>query len=147
MSEEDAGRMSRYTTAYEAMSAKERRRVTLVEYRCRLRGCLLLAVWTGPEGGLVYQPSSRHSPLRNTGQSAAEARAERGASRFPSSTRSIDDPYRWVAPGEAPMSLVTDGDSTSVSCDHVRRALSRAQVVEDVSTARAGHPTTRRISA
>ncbi len=147
MSDDDAHQVA-LTAAYEGLSGRDRREVTLVEYHCTARHCLLLTVWQSPAGRFVYKPGSRHSPLRRTGQTAAEARVEfRGVRRFPARTFSLDDPRLWLSAGEDRLTLREDGDSTSVACDHVRRSISRVQVLADVDAGHPGRPVVRRVSA
>lgn len=80
------------------------REATLVEYRCRTRGCLLGRIFSTPAGPALYLPGKRYSPERNDATNP-QARAERTA----------DGVRRWHETAE----LVMDWNEPWLSCDHV----------------------------
>lgn len=86
---------------------------TLLEYRCRRHGCLLLRVFQTPEGPGVFRPAFRRSPEANA-SSHATARKE----------HTSDGDRRWVAAGELldvdpPTGL---GVEWWTNCDHLLNA-------------------------
>jgi hypothetical protein len=74
--------------AWGSLSGSQRRKVSVVEYYCRVRSCPLLTVFQVPGGLLsVALPRYRKSPQRNAAGSTASARVR----------RTVDGDRRWRA--------------------------------------------------
>lgn len=79
-------------------------RVTILEYRCQQRRCLLGRIFESPIGPALYLPTHRYSPERNEGTDV-DARA----------VLTSDGERRWAESAE----VLTDFLEPWLNCDHV----------------------------
>ena len=94
---------------------KHIRAATVLEYRCRTKGCLLLIAWRSPQGLLFYQPDYKLSPTMNTADSNESGRARNtldGDRHWMPTAGSLDD-FRGWGPTCA----------LHMDCRHVRRPI------------------------
>jgi hypothetical protein len=122
--------------SYQAMNAAARRQVLLCEYRCRVKGCLLLHVWQSPHGRYWYTPPYVLSAQVTHDETAESARVK----------RTCDGYRRWLSRAGSFDELVDFFDGVpaaggiSVTCDHVRHTLTIGRLAADVGGATPGSP-------
>jgi hypothetical protein len=124
---------------YKAMTAKERRQVLLIEYRCKTKGCLLLHAWQQPEGRFWYLPGYDLSPEvveSETAESARQKRTVDGYRKWIERAASLDHLLDFFS--EAP-----DTGGLSLTCDHVRQVITTTELATDLEGTRPGTPTKR----
>jgi hypothetical protein len=124
--------------AWGSLSGSQRRKVSVVEYYCRVRSCPLLTVFQVPGGLLlVALPRYRKSPQRNGVGSVASARAQ----------RTVDGDRRWrarVVPLEEFADPLLPQLGVEVNCDHVSKPVSGVELLGHVQQDRPGSPFVRR---
>jgi hypothetical protein len=136
---------SALTLAFEALSNSQRRKISLVEYRCRQRHCQLLTVWRHPTGLYLYESRAQSAPLRRNPDeplSAVSVTDQRRRSAV-NRTLPIEDARAW-RPADPELPDVT-ANTVAVSCDHVIHYLPRADVLAAAAAARTGSPTLIRL--
>lgn len=122
---------------YESMTATERQRVALVEYKCA-QGCRLLTIWRSPGGRNWYTPTYKLTEAVAREQTEDMARAKRtkdGMRRWLPRAGSLDDVIEFGADGP-------DAVGLSVNCRHLRNYfVSWQQLAAAADHASIGTPT------
>lgn len=122
--------------SYRDMAPKIRAQVLLAEYRCGKR-CLLLHIWSTPDGRNYYQPPYRLSPEVAEAETVESARLKRtldGYRKWQDRAGSFDeliDAAEGLTPGTIGLTL---------TCDHIREIISVESIATDVAPARPGVP-------
>jgi hypothetical protein len=122
---------------YEAMTAAERRKVALVEYKCA-NGCRLLTLWQTPSGRHWYTPGYKLTEAVASAETVDMARAKRtkdGMRRWIARAGSLDEVIAFGAGGQDVVGL-------SVNCRHLRnRFVSWQDMAAAADHASIGTPT------
>jgi hypothetical protein len=112
---------------------KKLRPVTVVEYRCAARRCLLLVVWRTPDGFMFYQPSYRLAADVNAQSSTPSGRARNtidGERAWKPQAGLLDGRYRGLP----------NGGGLTLQCGHVRRIAPGDELLDYAEAATPGAP-------
>lgn len=116
-------------------------KVLLLDYRCP-KTCLLLHVWQSPSGRLFYLPGyqlSRPKADAETAMAAREYRTTDGDRSWPARGGNLDDLLHMFERTGTPIGL-------QLTCRHVRRVITAADLVDLLDGSRPGRPTRRTLS-
>ena len=124
---------------FEAMSAQQRRAVSLVEYQCRAtKLCRLLTIWQRRDGRFWYTPAytiSESVAVTETAESARAKRTEDGLRRWKARAGSLDELLDFAE------GLPADAVGLSVNCRHLRNhVVSWRDLNSEVGRATPGKP-------
>lgn len=123
---------------YQALDAKIRRNALLAEYRCRVKGCLLLHVWQTSQGRFWYTPRYKLSPElteSDTTESARDKRTDEDGRWIPRAD-SLDRLLAFFADesetetGELVVTSYSDEGGLPLNCEHVRSTVGVAALAE-----------------
>lgn len=127
---DDADQKAFLWSAYRKATPKQRRSVLLVEYRCKVRGCVLLTCWRSPMGRLVHLPGYKLSPERNA-ETVRYGQADR---HWDESLVNLDALPVFADSGRYSSGL-------PLTCDHYSHSVRTVDLLDDAARAQPGNPT------
>jgi hypothetical protein len=114
--------------------------VLLLEYKCP-KGCLMLHVFSTPDGRMYYAPRYRLSESQSLKQSdpvARERRTEDGVRKWLSRGGSFDKLLGFF-------SNTTQSGGLTLTCDHLNKHVLTDQLAADIGGAAPGRPKKKRL--
>lgn len=125
--------------AHDSVDPRRLRTVMLAEYRCPVRGCLLLHAWQSPAGVLFYRPAYKIGREMNLTESSESGRARNttdGENHWKPQAGLLDT-YRDVGWRE--------GVRITLRCDHVNVAVHPGKIIRDIDAAEQPGKAVRRV--
>lgn len=134
---------------YQSLPPTILRRALLAEYRCRVKGCLLLHVWQTSQGRFWYSPRYKLSPRLTESDTTESARQKRTdeKGRWLPRAGSLDQLLDFFAnesetdSGEVVVTSYSDEGGLPLNCEHVRSTVGAAALAQTL-TAVPGAPVT-----